>query len=95
LFDLELGTLQIDACIRVGDPEVIDALRDWTGRSLFSPGNDAMRIILKANPHRLFVSRIGRAEVFQPIPLPGSRSPDGPAPSDGVENREKSRAEKI
>jgi hypothetical protein len=37
---------------------------------------DAMRIILAANPHRVFVSRIGRAEVFQPIPPPdGKRGP--------------------
>ncbi|MDI3563408.1 hypothetical protein OWC48_23775 [Bradyrhizobium sp. Arg816] len=30
-----------------------------------------MAIILAANPHRVFISRIGRAEVFQPIPPPG------------------------
>jgi hypothetical protein len=78
LFDLGLGTLQIDACIRVGDPEVAAALRERVGRSVFAPGNDAMRIILAANPHRVFISRVGRAEVFQPIPPPGGRSPDGP-----------------
>ena len=37
-----------------------------------------MRIILAANPNRVFVSRIGRAEVYQPIPPPGGKSPDGP-----------------
>ncbi|KRQ17125.1 DUF6925 family protein [Bradyrhizobium manausense] len=78
LFDLGLGTLQIDACIRVDDGDVISALRDRTGRSVFAPGNDAMRIILAANPHRVFISRAGRAEVFQPIPPPVGRSPDGP-----------------
>ena len=30
LFDLGLGTLQIDACVRVGDPDVVAALRDHT-----------------------------------------------------------------
>ena len=43
-----------------------------------SSTHDLMRILLAANPHRVFVSRIGRAEVFQPIPPPGGRSPDGP-----------------
>jgi len=78
LFNLGLGTLQIDACIRVGDPDVVAALRSRTGKSLFAPGNDVMRIILAANPHRVFASRIGRAEVYQPIPPPGGKSPHGP-----------------
>jgi hypothetical protein len=78
LFDLGLGTLQIDACVRSSDPDVVAALRSCVGKSVFAPGNDAMRMILSANPHRVFVSRIGRAEVFQPIPPPGGKSPDGP-----------------
>ena len=39
LFDLGLGTLQVNACIRTGDADVIAALKNWTGRSLFEPGN--------------------------------------------------------
>jgi hypothetical protein len=78
LFDLGLGILQIDACIRASDPAVVAALQGCTGKSVFAPGNDAMRIILAANPHRAFVSRIGRVEVFQPIPPPDGKSPDGP-----------------
>ena len=78
LFDLGLATLQLDVCVRVKDPAVAASLRSCTGRPVFAPGNDAMRIILAANPHRVFVSRIGRAEVFQPIPPPGGKSPDGP-----------------
>jgi hypothetical protein len=78
LFDLGLGTLQIDACVRINDDELVDALRGCIGKSVFAPGDDVMRHILAANPHRVFVSRIGRAEVFQPIPPPGGKSPDGP-----------------
>jgi hypothetical protein len=78
LFDLGLGILQIDACIRVDEAELVDALRGCIGKSVFAPDNDAMRHILATNPHRVFVSRIGRAEVFQPIPPPGGKSPDGP-----------------
>lgn len=78
LFDLGLGTLQVDACIRANDPEVGAALRGCAGKSVFAPGSDAMRVMLAANPHRVFISRIGRAEVFQPIPPPGGKSPSGP-----------------
>ncbi|HTV30157.1 MAG TPA: hypothetical protein VMF32_20500 [Xanthobacteraceae bacterium] len=78
LFDLGLGALQVDACVRSGDPEVIAALRGCAGKSVFAPGNAAMSVILAANPHRVFVSRIGRIEVFQPIPPPGDKSPEGP-----------------
>jgi hypothetical protein len=78
LFDLGLGTLQVDVCIRSADPQVTAALRDRAGKSVFAPGNDAMSIILAANPHRVLISRIGRAEVFQPIPPPGGQSPSGP-----------------
>jgi hypothetical protein len=78
LFDLGLNTLQVDVCVRSADPQVTADLRDRAGKSIFAPGNDAMRIILAASPHRVFISRIGRAEVFQPIPQPGGQSPNGP-----------------
>lgn len=78
LFDLGLGTLQLDACVRTDDTSLIAALRRCTGQSLFAPGNGAMAAILAANPHRVFLSRIGRVEVFQPIPPPDGKSPQGP-----------------
>jgi hypothetical protein len=78
LFDLGLGALQLDACIRVADPDVAARLLLHTGRSLFESGNPAMGLILAASPHRVFVSRLGRVEVFQPIPPADGKSPDGP-----------------
>jgi hypothetical protein len=51
LFDLGLGALQIDACVRSADPEVVAALRNCVGTSLFAAGNGAMRVILASNPH--------------------------------------------
>ena len=78
LFDLGLGTLQVDVCVRTNDPEIIAALRESTGKSVFAPGSDAMSVILARHPHRVFISRIGRAEVFQPIPPPNGKSPSGP-----------------
>jgi hypothetical protein len=74
LFDLGLGALQLDACVRAGGATVVAALRRWVGHSLFGPDHTAMGAILAANPHRVFLSRVGRAEVFQPIPPPGRRS---------------------
>lgn len=78
LFDLGLGALQIDACVRSADPRVIAALRDCAGSSIFAAGNGAMPVILASNPHRVFISRIGRIEVFQPIPPADGTSPAGP-----------------
>ncbi len=78
LFDLGLGAMQVDACIRIGDPNVIAALRGCVGRSVFEPGSGAMGAILAANPHRVFLSRVGRIEVYQPIPPPDGKSPEGP-----------------
>jgi hypothetical protein len=78
LFDLGLGTFQVNACVRTGDADVAAALKHWSGRPLFEPGNGAMAVILGANPHRVFVSRVGRVEVYQPIPAPDGKSPEGP-----------------
>jgi hypothetical protein len=78
LFDLGLGLMQADACIRVADADVTARLRACAGRSVFDTGNPGMAAILAANPHRVFVSKAGRIEVFQPIPPPDGKSPDGP-----------------
>ena len=78
LFDLGLNALQVDACIRTNNSAVIEALRHHAGKSIFDPGSGAMGLILASNPHRVFVSPIGRVEVFQPIPPPDGKSPDGP-----------------
>jgi hypothetical protein len=78
LFDLGLGLLQIDACVRTSDPTVAASLRRHVGKSVFAADSGAIGAILNANPHRVFVSRVGRVEVFQPIPPPDGKSPDGP-----------------
>ena len=78
LFDLGLGALQADCCVRVADPAVAAQLRAHCGHSVFDPGNPAMGMILAASPHRVFMSRLGRIEVFQPIPPPDGKSPEGP-----------------
>jgi uncharacterized protein DUF6925 len=76
LFDLGLGALQVDCCVRVADPDVARQLRAHCGRPVFD--SPAMGVIVPASPHRVFMSRVGRIEVFQPIPPPHGKSPDGP-----------------
>lgn len=78
LFDLGLGTLQADICIRTRDPALLGILRQQAGRPVFEPGNPVMGAIVAAGPHRVFVARFGRCEVYQPIPPAGGRSPEGP-----------------
>ncbi|QWG13680.1 hypothetical protein KMZ29_03125 [Bradyrhizobium sediminis] len=78
LFDLGLGAPHADFCVRVGDSDTAAQLRQHAGRAVFEPGNPAMGLILAANPHRVFLSRLGRIEVYQPIPHASGKSPDGP-----------------
>ena len=78
LFDLGLGALQVDCCIRTADRELAQGLRAQVGRSLFEPGNPAMGLILAHSPHRVFITRAGRAEVYQAIPGPGGKALEGP-----------------
>jgi hypothetical protein len=78
LFDLGLGALQADFCVRINDRDTSARLREHAGRPVFEPGNPAMGVILAANPHRVFMSQLGRIEVYQPIPPASGKSPEGP-----------------
>lgn len=80
LFDVGLNLPQCDFCIRTGDPALLAILRAGAGRSLFETGNPAAAAVLKAHPHRVALTRIGRIEVFQKIggPDTGGVSPAGP-----------------
>ncbi|MEO0372742.1 MAG: hypothetical protein AAF231_14895 [Pseudomonadota bacterium] len=80
LFDMGLGQPQLDFCIRTTDADLLEVLRAQEGRSLLEPGNPAMGAILKAHPHRVALTRLGRVEVYQMIggPDTGGKSPEGP-----------------
>lgn len=78
LFDLGLGLLAIDACVRASDPEVVACLRDGVGKPLFEFGNPIGARLVAMSPHRVFLSRIGRVEVYAAIPPTGGTSPEGP-----------------
>lgn len=77
LFDLGLGGDQADICVRSADPEAIALLRAACGRPMLE--NNALIHGLPAlSPHRVFCCRMGRVEVYQPIPAPDGKSPEGP-----------------
>ncbi|ACL63212.1 DUF6925 family protein [Methylobacterium nodulans] len=78
LFDLGLDLLAVDACVRTRDPDAIACLRAGAGRPLFDPGNPIGPHLVAMSPHRVFLARIGRVEVYAPIPGPGGTSPEGP-----------------
>lgn len=78
LFDLGLGLSQTDACVRTSDAALIGALRASAGKDLFAADNPVLMDILRASPHRVFVTPVARVEVFQPIPPPHGKSPLGP-----------------
>jgi len=78
LFDLGLGLLAVDACVRTSDPEAIACLRSGVGLPLFDPASAIGRQLVALSPHRVFLARIGRIEVYAPIPGPGGTSPEGP-----------------
>jgi hypothetical protein len=78
LFDLGLGGSQADVCVRSADPETIALLRSACGKPMFSPDHELLRWLPELSPHRVFCCRTGRIEVYQPIPAPGGKTPDGP-----------------
>jgi len=76
LFDMGLGARNIDFCVRTADPALIATLRAHAGRSILDAGNPAMAALLADNPHRVAISAIARAEVYQAIGR--ERTPEGP-----------------
>lgn len=78
LFDLGLGTTQVDVCVRTADPETLAHLRAGLGRSLFASDNPLMQVMPRLSPHRVFVCRFARLEVYQRIPGHGETPPEGP-----------------
>lgn len=78
LFDLGLGALAIDACVRTSDPEAIDCLRAGVGKPIFDHASPIGPRLVAMSPHRVFLARIGRIEVYAPIPPEGGTSPEGP-----------------
>ena len=75
LFDMGLGLPHVEACVRTDCTELARQLRAACGRSLLERGSGAMQVIKEASPHRVFVSQLGRLEVFQRIGSPDAQPP--------------------
>lgn len=78
LFDLGLGLAAVDACVRTADPAALACLRAGVGRPLFDHASPIGAQLVAMSPHRVFMARIGRIEVYAAIPVPGGTSPAGP-----------------
>ena len=78
LFDLGLGGAGFEICVRSAAPAAVAALRAACGRAFLSNDHDLFAVMPRLAPHRVFRSRLGRVEVFQPIPPPDGVSPEGP-----------------
>jgi len=78
LFDLGLGSPCCDFTVRTNDRERIAQLRAAVGTSLFDPAHDLIHDIPRWSPHRVFMSRLGRVEVYQRIGAPDRVTPEGP-----------------
>ncbi len=79
LFDTGAGFPHLRACIRTGDPALIALLRAAEGEPILaSGGHAAAAAIIAASPPRVFLSRLARLEVYQPIPGAHDRAPEGP-----------------
>jgi hypothetical protein len=78
LFDMGLNTAQVDVCVRTADPQALVQLRAGLGRSLFVPDNPLIQVLPQLSPHRVFLCRFARLEVYQRIPGRDETPPEGP-----------------
>jgi hypothetical protein len=79
LFDLGIGKPQSEICVRSAVAGTIERLRAVCGHPLFSHEAASLLADMPAlSPHRVFRSTAARVEVYQPIPLPDGKTPDGP-----------------
>jgi hypothetical protein len=78
LFDLGLALPFIDYCVRVDDPDLVRRLRGLAGRAVVGGDGSILEILAAASPHRVLLTRMGRVEVWSPIPAPGMAPPEGP-----------------
>ena len=78
-FDIGLDIAHIDCRVRTADAGLLAVLRGATGKPPLDGGQDALAAIKAVGPHRVFASRLGRIEVYQPIPGgDGATTPMGP-----------------
>lgn len=77
LFDLGVGGPHVLVGVRTGVPALLAQLREGCGRPLLK-NTPLMHDLVLQSPHRVFLSRLGRLEVYQPIAVEGGHAPEGP-----------------
>jgi hypothetical protein len=77
LFDLGFGTPYATLCVRTDDAGLIARLREGAGRPILD-NTELFDHLACSSPHRVFVSRLGRIEVYQAIAPRGGQTPEGP-----------------
>ncbi len=78
LFDIGAGFPHLRACIRTADPALLDLLRGARGQAILAPGHPVAAALVAASPHRVFITKLARVEVYQRIPGAHDRAPEGP-----------------
>jgi hypothetical protein len=76
LFDLGIDTKYGVFCVRTKQQDQLEMLRSGLGQRLLD--SPLFNEIACMSPHRVFMSRVGRIEVYQPIGAVGGTTPEGP-----------------
>lgn len=77
LFDLGVSCGAVAMCLRAHDANMLRALQEAEGQPFV--GNAAvMQQLLISQPHRVMTSPAGRIEIYQHVPPPDGKSPEGP-----------------
>jgi len=85
LFDLGVssigkGCFQLEFCVRTGDANLVEFLRENRGSGIFEHGSPIIGRLLDEQPHRVVITPLGRIEVYQEIggKHTDDRTPEGP-----------------
>jgi hypothetical protein len=78
LYDFGLKRVGARFCIRTVEPALAAHLDSLAGRDWADVLPLVRDELLRASPHRVVLTPIGRIEVFSPIPPSDAVSPDGP-----------------
>ncbi len=76
-FDLGVGAVHMDACVRTDDDALIDLFAKYDGMPLFDGCDELIAALLHRSPTRVFSSALARIEVHTPIPASDSETPHG------------------
>lgn len=77
LIDCGVGAGAVGMCVRTRDARLIATFSAAERQSLLGLP-EVMPEMLRAQPQRVLISPVGRVEVFQAIPAPDGKSPEGP-----------------